>query len=174
MRFIKLTFRKILPFLIKSISSFIIAYLIGDGDFIKSVYADSEDESADEVKPIEKKDKGKGRATEFVPDKGKDEKSFSPDRTYSDEESAYFSKQEQEKYDFELAKRLQDEEYELEAPSISKTKSLSDYSVLSSEIHSDDDDETKRKKLEVRDYENSIKRPHVEEPGESSNKKRKK
>ena len=71
------------------------------------------------------------------------------------------NKQEQETYDFELAKTLQDKEYEdFQNSQVSPTKSASsgDYSIYSSDIHSDDSDHTKSKKLEVKELEKTLKR----------------
>jgi hypothetical protein len=182
---------------------FLLDCLFDSDVFITSVFADSGDE--DDSSPTEnlpKRDKGKGRAVytenledaENLPkrDKGKGRAVYTEnleDAEEFDEELSgnIYSKQpsfkeEQEKFDFELAKRLQDEEYRNSLPynQSNAVSSESDYTVLSSEIHSDDPDELKSKKLKVKEYEDSnrlnsnlkqsedndgLKRDYVEESG---------
>lgn len=180
-------FKKIFPYLIKFIL-LIISFILWDDEWIGSVNADSDDDlndnppkrdkgkgklyildSDDDVNEHPpKRFKGKGKAREIIPD--------IVDLTQSDEEELLFKqfKEQQEISDFELAKRLQDEEYEASKPKVEEEdKSSSEYTVLSSEIHTDDDSETKAKKLAVKEFESRVKNPSHEESGESSVQKNK-
>jgi len=136
---------------------FLLDCLLDSDLFITSVFADSGDE--DDSSPAEnipRKDKGKGRAvyTENIEDAEEFDNELNGN-IYSKQPSF---KEEQEKFDFFfLAKKLQDEEYRNSLPynQSDEVNSESEYSVLSSEIHSDDPDELKSKKLKVKEYENN-------------------
>ena len=114
-----------------------------------------------------KQDKGKAKALtsneeEIKPaklNKGKGKAVISDNPNLAEE--SWLDKQDQETYDFEYAKWLQDKEYEdFQNSQGSPTKSVSSdgYSIYSSDIHSDDSPHTKSKKLEVKQLEKTLKR----------------
>ena len=109
---------------------------------INTAFADSDTE--EESKP--KVEKGKGKATE--PEQSQ------PKQDISDIEEQS-RKQELEKLDYEYAVYLQSLEQENweEMPYKERSPSRDSYSVYSSDAHSDDSDNTKQKKLEVKEFE---------------------
>lgn len=144
-------------------------------------------EELDDDKP--KRDKGKGRAVtpeELEDDKPKRDKGKGRAVYYDDfvpideSESSYDEylsyKQEQELYDSELARKLQNEEWDLEeeyqesfslndkyvSAGKAPSETSSEYTVLSSEIHSDDSEITKTKKLQIKEVEKGLKRNYDE------------
>ena len=158
---------KILRLLLKYSVLFLIASIIGDHDIITSVFADSDDET-EENPP--KKWKGKERA--YFPEEFEDSSGKAPNLE-EDLDKGGINKQAQEAYDFELAKRLQDEEYELSNSILHKSKSdtSSEYTVYSSEIHESDSESVKNAKLEVKKAEKSLKLPESHDTGQSPKKK---
>lgn len=158
---------KILRVLLKYSVIFLIASIIGDHDIITSAFADSEDET-EENPP--KKNKGKERA--YFPEEAADS-SEQGQNLEEDLEEAGINKQVQEAYDFELAKRLQDEEYELSNSRLHQAKSetSSEYTVYSSEIHESDSESVKKAKLSVKEAEKSLKLSDAYDIEQSSKKK---
>lgn len=186
--------KKYLPIVFRYCLPFILALVFGDDSLITPAQADSgEDTESEEKAP--KRWKGKGKViiiddtdsgSESKPEmdppkrwKGKGRAIVMDDTdtsTYEKRLDEYsfennLIKKEQEAFDFELAKRLQDEEYELASHTVenaNNSETSSDYTVLSSEIHSDDSEVTKEKKLKVKEVEKTLKRKFSEELGESS------
>ena len=157
---------KFLRFLLKYSVIFLIASIIGDHDLFTSAFADSDDET-EENPP--KKWKGKERAV--FSEESEDYTKKAPSLE-EDLDQANLNKKAQEAYDFELAKRLQDEEYELSNSRFqSNSAPSSDYTVYSSEIHESDSESVKKAKLAVKEAEKSLKLPESHDIGQSSKKK---
>jgi len=162
--------KKCLRILIKYSIICLISSIIGDFTIITPAYADSEDEEKDEAK-TPKRWKGKGKAIYNESDDPLESQKLDKDLDEVD-----LNKQEQEAYDFELAKYLQDEEFALAESKFeegNKSETESEYSVYSSEIHDSDTDSVKEKKLEVKEKEKSLKRKYsdVSNTEQSSRKK---
>ena len=155
--------------------------LVEDFGFIRSAYAETESENESDNDDIPKVNKGKGRATssEILEQMGdnymqKEEKSDSDldNHIYLQEEydkALAISLQQEE--DDEFARYLQENSGEKE----DKSPSSDNYSVYSSEIHSDDSENTVNKKLEVKEVEKNLKRKRLldeDDKFETSNKKK--
>lgn len=133
---------------------FLLLAILFDEDFeiIRLVQAESDNDSDSDKLP--RKDKGKGKATEseYV--------DLSPSPYSSNDELAKDNanvelKKQQEDNDYKLAKILQEEE-DVNNTNVN-SESESGYSVVSSEIHTDDSENTVNKKLAVMQYDNDPK-----------------
>jgi len=158
---------KFLRFLLKYSVILLIASFLGDLDLISSGFADSDDERQENQA---KKWKGKERAVFSEESEDYTQKGASSEE---DLDKANLNKKAQEAYDFELAKRLQDEEYELSnsRPHQSNSASSSEYTVYSSEIRDSDSESVKNAKLAVKEAEKSLKLPESHDTGQSSENK---
>lgn len=136
-----------------------------DLEIIKTVHAESDNESDSEKKP--KRDKGKGKATDF------EYLDRNPPYNSSNEEIAkdkanFELRKQQEDHDYKLAQLLQEQEYINE--SVVESDSDSDYSVYSSEIHSDDSENTVNKKRAVMEYDKNESNKRKPESGSDNEK----
>lgn len=131
-------------------------------------------EYQEEIEDLPKKAKGKTRAV-YTESIDQEELDFEFARKLQEQEKSNFENaleqqnqeksdfelalelQEQEKSGFENALRLRNEEYHSSLPNkpSDEVESLSEYTLLSTEIHSNDSDDTKSKKLKVKEYENN-------------------
>jgi hypothetical protein len=148
---------------------------------IRIAYAESDTDSDSESENLPKVDKGKGRATEDQVQQQEEnssrEKVKKCDSDLDDrillqeEQDRAFAISLQQEEDRAFARYLQENSGENrdESP-------LSDsYSVYSSEIHSDDSEHTKNRKLEVKEVEKNLKRKNPSDDDlhfESSNRKK--
>jgi hypothetical protein len=133
-------------------------------EFIRPALAESVSDSDSEFEDEPKVDKGKRKATE---DEVRKQMGYSSDQVANESEtSANNNKFIQEERDRVYAKTLQEQEDRAYAEYLQenteKVRSISpssdDYSVYSSEIHSDDSENTINKKLEVKELEKTLKR----------------
>ena len=124
-----------------------------DYSFIRTAQAESTD-SESESDNLPKVNKGKGRATEAeILEQEQKGDMYEQEVTRSDSDlDLNKSKSLQEEADRAFAISLQEQEYNEEE------QYDSPYSCYSSEMHSDDSDNTKEKKLLVKDIEKSLKR----------------
>jgi len=156
---------KILRFLLKYSVILLIASFLGDLDLISSGFADSDDERQENQA---KKWKGKERAVFSEESEDYTQKGANSEE---DLDKANLNKKSQEAFDFELAKRLQDEEYELSNDRPHQSNSSSEYTVYSSEIRDSDSERVKKAKLAVKEAEKSLKLPESHDTGQSSENK---
>lgn len=136
-------------------------------EFITSALAESVSDSDSEPEDEPILDKGKRKATD---DEVRQQMGYSNEQLANEfETSSNNEKFIQEERDRVFAKTLQEEEDRAYAQYLQKntekvrsvSPSSDDYSVYSSEIHSDDSDNTRNKKLEVKELEKTLKRKNT-------------
>lgn len=161
--------KRYLPLLLINLLLFTLVVIFWeDSSIITQVFADSDDES--ETEPSNPK-LWKGKEKEVLHEPFQKTPYL---HDHSDETEV--SQAEQEAFDLEYAKYLQDEEYKLwdnTGEGGEDDDNCSEYTVISSNIHDSDTESLKQKKLEIKEKEKGLKRKFEEEPESSSNKKQK-